>query len=288
MPALSLLAKSTSGAAEIIANATKEGCAALAVVSSHGGEHDVYIQALLLLVMITVCINLHRWLHHINFKHLGETAIYLIMGFVVSAGWTSLSYDPGNSAIQLNSHFFSLVLLPPIIFEGGFSLQRKSFFQNIIPILGLSLIGAFYSTFVTSALMYGFSRLIGETGWTVIESLVFGALISSTDPVTVLSLLPATVDKRMYMLIFGESALNDAVSIILYRFFTSLQTEADHFGVSTFFISVLASFGVFLGSFIVGVAVALIFGTCLFVVSSCRILIVFHGVKLSFYYSYYN
>ncbi|KAI8905969.1 Sodium/hydrogen exchanger family-domain-containing protein [Gorgonomyces haynaldii] len=222
-------------------------------------EHGIYVQALLLLVMITSAINLHHYLHYKNFKYLSESALYVLMGFIVSAGWTSISYDPGNSAIQLNSHFFSLVLLPPIIFEGGYNLQRAAFFQNIVPILGLALVGAFYSTFVTSFLMYIFSRLLTDEGWSVIECLVFGSLISSTDPVTVLSLLPSNVDRRLYMIIFGESALNDAVSIILYRFFTGLQADADNLGILPFFLSVLASFGVFLGSFLVGAIVALVF-----------------------------
>ena len=101
--------------------------------------------------------------------------------------------------------------------------------------------------------------MISDTNWTFIESLVFGALISSTDPVTVLSLLPSNVDKRLYMLIFGESALNDAVAIILYRFFTGLQGESGDLGPLPFLVSVLASFGVFLGSFCVGVVMAMIF-----------------------------
>ncbi|KAJ1334417.1 sodium/hydrogen exchanger 3 [Batrachochytrium salamandrivorans] len=223
------------------------------------GEHDLFIRVLLMLFMITAALNLAHFLKHQNFTYLGESAVYIILGLLVSAGWTSMSYDPGNTAIQLNSEFFSLVLLPPIIFEGGFNLQRKSFFSNIIPILSLALFGAFFSTFVSSAIMWGFSQLIMDNGWTVIESLVFGALISSTDPVTVLSLLPSTVDRRLYMLIFGESALNDAVAIILYRFFVGLQAEASVLGVLPFFISVLASFGVFMGSFCVGVVIALIF-----------------------------
>jgi sodium/hydrogen exchanger 8 len=104
--------------------------------------------------------------------------------------------------------------------------------------------------------MYGFSAAI-DGKLTFISSLVFGSLISSTDPVTVLSLLPSNVDKKLYMLIFGESALNDAVSIILYRFFTSL-TEAD-LEFSSFVISVFVSAGVFLGSFLVGTIMALIY-----------------------------
>jgi NhaP-type Na+/H+ or K+/H+ antiporter len=131
------------------------------------------------------------------------------------------------------------------------------FFSNILPILGLAILGGFYSTFVIAILMYLFSRILSETGWSFIESLVFGALISSTDPVTVLSLLPADVDKRLYMFIFGESALNDAVAIILYRFFVGLQADADNLSILPFLLSFLASVGVFIGSFLVGIAMAL-------------------------------
>ena len=59
------------------------------------------------------------------------------------------------------------------------------------------------------------------------------------------------------MLIFGESALNDAVAIILYRFFTGINP--DDIAASTFFVSVVASFGVFIGSFLVGVIPAMLF-----------------------------
>lgn len=143
--------------------------------------------------------------------------------------------------------------------KGGFSIHRSMFFQNIVPIVGLAMFGGFFSTFVISILMYFFSRILTDQGWSFIESLVFGSLISSTDPVTVLSLLPDNVDKRLYMFIFGESALNDAVSIILYRFFVGLQAQSDNLGIWPFILSFLASAGVFLGSFMVGIAMALIF-----------------------------
>jgi sodium/hydrogen exchanger 8 len=123
-------------------------------------------------------------------------------------------------------------------------------------ILSLAFLGALYSTFITSLLMWGFSQAIdGQLSF--ISALVFGSLISSTDPVTVLALLPPDCDRRLYMLIFGESALNDAVAIILYRFFTSLS-EAD-LSAAPFFLSVVVSVGVFIGSVIVGVGMALIF-----------------------------
>lgn len=150
-----------------------------------------------------------------------------------------------------------MVLLPPIIFEGGFTLQRITFFKNVMTILSLAFIGGFYSTFVVSTIMYFLSKFVMPLSF--LESLVFGSLISSTDPVTVLSLLPSNVDRRLYMLIFGESALNDAVAIILYRLFTSFADPKMRVGATPIIMSILASAGVFVGSFLVGVVLGLLF-----------------------------
>ncbi|KAJ3288556.1 hypothetical protein HK104_008102 [Borealophlyctis nickersoniae] len=218
--------------------------------------HMLFIRAVLMLSLILIAMNINVFLKKRQFHYLSETSVYILLGVIVAMGWTAISYDEQNTAIQLNSKFFYMVLLPPIIFEGGFTLQRISFFQNILTIISLAFIGALFSTFVTSVLMYFFSKLF--TPWSFIESLVFGSLISSTDPVTVLSLLPSSVDRRLYMLIFGESALNDAVSIILYRFFTGLADPKMRLGVGPFLLSVVASAGVFLGSFLVGVVFGLV------------------------------
>ena len=51
-----------------------------------------------------------------------------------------------------------------------------------------------------------------------LHSLVFGALVSATDPVTVLALFQELgVNIDLYSLVFGESVLNDAVAIVTYR-----------------------------------------------------------------------
>lgn len=53
---------------------------------------------------------------------------------------------------------------------------------------------------------------------TFIDSLLFGALISATDPVTILAIFSDLhVDVNLYALVFGESVLNDAVAIVLTR-----------------------------------------------------------------------
>ena len=55
-------------------------------------------------------------------------------------------------------------------------------------------------------------------GDNIVYSLLFGSLISATDPVTVLAIFhDLHVDVDLYSLVFGESVMNDAVAIVLYR-----------------------------------------------------------------------
>lgn len=55
-------------------------------------------------------------------------------------------------------------------------------------------------------------------GFTLIECLTFGSTLSATDPVTILAIFNQyKVDPKLYTVIFGESLLNDAVSIVMYE-----------------------------------------------------------------------
>ncbi|RYR12191.1 hypothetical protein Ahy_B04g069729 isoform F [Arachis hypogaea] len=59
-----------------------------------------------------------------------------------------------------------------------------------------------------------------------VECLMFGALISATDPVTVLSIFQELgTDVNLYALVFGESVLNDAMAISLYRTMSLVKTH---------------------------------------------------------------
>ena len=65
----------------------------------------------------------------------------------------------------------------------------------------------------------GFLVLIGlVTALSITHALVFGALVSATDPVTVLAVFQALgVKVDLFSMVFGESVLNDAVAIVLSR-----------------------------------------------------------------------
>jgi sodium/hydrogen exchanger 8 len=89
------------------------------------------------------------------------------------------------------------------------------------------------------------------------ESVMFGALISATDPVSVLAIFQELgTDVNLYALVFGESVLNDAVAISLYRTLMSVRQHplADH-SLTT---AVWSFLELFIGSLSTGVAVALI------------------------------
>ncbi|EFN62486.1 Sodium/hydrogen exchanger 7 [Camponotus floridanus] len=161
-----------------------------------------------------------------------------------------------DSEIDLKATFdpeiFFNIILPPIIFHAGYSLKRRYFFRNLGAILMYALIGTSISAFVIGALMYAFVQLIPHlsTSFTFLDTLYFGALISPTDPLTIISIFnDLHVDVNLYALVFGESVLNDAVAIVLSG---SIQNYAERYqsgsgGFET--VAFFQAFGDFVGIF---------------------------------------
>ena len=134
-----------------------------------------------------------------------------------------LSFDP---------EFFFIFLLPPIIFNTGLRMGPL-FFRHITPIIMFAILGTAISAVATALILYAFVKMGLSGGFepTFAELLTFGALISSTDPVSTLSVFQVKrVDPRLFYLCFGESVLNDALAIVLfYSFgkFVSINEEND-------------------------------------------------------------
>jgi NhaP-type Na+/H+ or K+/H+ antiporter len=125
-----------------------------------------------------------------------------------------------NTIISFQSNVFFMALLPPILFNSGYQLQRELFYRHIKPITLFAALGTIISGFATGFALYGVKLLgwFGDFDPTLLELLTFGALIAATDSVSVLGVLQAkSVDPHLFSLVFGESALNDAVAIVLFR-----------------------------------------------------------------------
>lgn len=105
--------------------------------------------------------------------------------------------------------FFNIIL-PPIIFYAGYSLKRKYFFRNLGTILTFAIIGTTLSALLIGGLMYSVVQLMSNrASFTFLDTLYFGALISPTDPLTILAIFSEkNVDVNLYALVFGESVLS--------------------------------------------------------------------------------
>ncbi|XP_052337810.1 sodium/hydrogen exchanger 8 isoform X3 [Oncorhynchus keta] len=113
-------------------------------------------------------------------------------------------------------NMFFLLLLPPIIFESGYSLHKGNFFQNIGSITLFAVIGTAISAFIVGGGIYFLGQADVIYKMSMTDSFAFGSLISAVDPVATIAIFNAlNVDPVLNMLVFGESILNDAVSIVL-------------------------------------------------------------------------
>ena len=105
------------------------------------------------------------------------------------------------------------------------TVYRKDFFENIGAITLYAMVGTIISTFVVGLLTFYMAKqgLIKDIDKeNPMEALLFGALISAVDPVATLSIMgnaDLQVNPLLYSLVFGESVLNDAIAVVLFKTF---------------------------------------------------------------------
>jgi solute carrier family 9 (sodium/hydrogen exchanger), member 8 len=189
----------------------------------------------------------------------------MLLGMIVGGIASLVATDTELKELQFQPELFFFLLLPPIIFEAGYTLKRKRFFRNFGTILAFAIVGTLISTFIIGFLTYlaAVQGLVPEISTSSpLQALMFGALISAVDPVATLAIMGSPelqCDKLLYSLVFGESVLNDAVAIVLFKTFeqlaegqAQLSSVGDYFGILGVFL------GISLGSVLVGVATGLL------------------------------
>eukprot|EP00057_Strongylocentrotus_purpuratus_P020129 XP_011674603.1 PREDICTED: sodium/hydrogen exchanger 9 [Strongylocentrotus purpuratus] len=197
---------------------------------------------------------------HLTYEDFGEhtaNVTFLYIRDSVVGQVQARSRDFG-AKLQFDPEIFFNILLPPIIFYAGYSLKRRHFFRNLGSILTFAFAGTAISFLVVGGIMYLFVIVImKETRVTSQDCFLFGALISATDPVTVIAVFQDLhVDVDMFILVFGESVLNDAVAIVLTRTVEEFSDTA--FTAGGFFRSLGLFAGIFMGSFAMGAAMGII------------------------------
>ncbi|KAG8908231.1 monovalent cation:H+ antiporter, CPA1 (nhx1) [Tulasnella sp. 403] len=188
-----------------------------------------------------------------------ETVLSIFFGMLVGL-IVRLASPSGHGIIRdmltfKHTLFFNL-LLPPIILNSGYELKQENFFRNFGSILTFAFVGTFISAVGIGVLVYLYSFLsLEKLHVTLIECLIFGSTLSATDPVTILAIFNQyKVDPKLYSVIFGESILNDAVSIIMY------ETLSQFHGTEIYISSLFHGTGIFLFSFCSSLALGVSFG----------------------------
>uniref|UniRef100_A0A1I7W394 Sodium/hydrogen exchanger n=1 Tax=Loa loa TaxID=7209 RepID=A0A1I7W394_LOALO len=148
--------------------------------------------------------------------------------------------------MYLKPDWFFLYLLPPIALDAGYFMPNKDFFRNIGTIMTYAVVGTLWNVFAIGMTLY-FLHDYFKVHTSLIELLLFSTLISAVDPVAVLCVFEEIhVNQLLYICVFGESLLNDAVTIVLYQTFNAMVdagslTGADYAtAASSFFV---VSFG---------------------------------------------
>jgi len=138
------------------------------------------------------------------------TVVLVVVGFL--AGW--LGESVGFEAPLEGERFEEVVVflfLPVLVFEAAIGLSVRAFFRNLTPILVLAIVAL-----VVSAALVGIALNVALE-IPIAAALLFGALISATDPVAVVAVFRELgVPERLLTVVEGESMLNDGVAIVLF------------------------------------------------------------------------
>jgi sodium/hydrogen exchanger 8 len=155
-------------------------------------------------------------------RFLPESIAFLLIGFFVGLVLFIVKKINPEVELQYQERFdpnpFFLLLLPPIIFESGYSLHKGNFFKNIGSIVIFAVLGTAISAIIVGGGLFSLSKIGVVYELNFIQSFTFGALISAVDPVATLAIFHALeVNPTLNMLVFGESVLNDAVAIVMTK-----------------------------------------------------------------------
>lgn len=151
-------------------------------------------------------------------------------------------------------------MLPFLILGAGYNMKRRRFFRNLGPILMLGLGGTMIAFIVIGLLTYVWSEagLIvkdGKTSYiTLQEALLVGATLSATDVVCTLALVKEKNTPRLHSILFGESASNDAIAILLLASLDKVKIEEISAG------SVFTFIGEFIYNLVTSTLLGIIFG----------------------------
>jgi sodium/hydrogen exchanger 3 len=196
---------------------------------------------------------------------LPESCILIIFGAII--GGLLLLIDPERKSAKFTPYLFFNVLLPPIIMDSSFAIYNKDFGKNFPTILIFAVAGTIFNIFAIGGGLIlvdvagGFQDIQQQFNATLsnntLSVLTFTSLISAVDPVAVLAIFQEIgVKVSLYFLVFGESLLNDGVTIVVYNTMVALSTGTPD--LTDYIKAFFSFFTVVFGGLLVGIAMGFI------------------------------
>uniref|UniRef100_A0A674N583 Sodium/hydrogen exchanger n=1 Tax=Takifugu rubripes TaxID=31033 RepID=A0A674N583_TAKRU len=190
-----------------------------------------------------------------------ESCLLIVVGLLVG-GLIELAGEKVPPV--LDSRLFFLCLLPPIILDAGYFLPIRPFMENLGTILMFAVVGTLWNAFFIGGLLYAVCQIQLDNPsplhqLELLPCLLFGSIVSAVDPVAVLAVFEEIhINELLHILVFGESLLNDAVTVVLYHLFEEFSggdvTVMDGFlGIISFLV---VAFGGILVGAIYGILAA--------------------------------
>lgn len=224
-------------------------------MSHEGAEAILGVGLSIFTLQLVLCVFATYILVQNQMLFLPSCIAYVLLGILVgsivriSGAANALGFSVPNQ-----EQFFTFIL-PPILLEAGYSLNKRDFYAEGLGILVLAIPGTFLSAIAFGLGIY----LTGVLGLSYFfsfwEAMTFGALLSAVDPVATIAIFSALkVNKTLHFLVFGESVLNDAVAIVLYRTFSRLVGYSSTNWYAPFFKFIY----IFVGSAVIGFTLAAI------------------------------
>lgn len=182
------------------------------------------------------------------------TVLLVLLGMLVDQVSPYFAVAEQISRFHITPDIVFFLFLPALIFESALSLDARALLLNIIPILVLAIPGMLVSCF-----------LVGTGVWYSLQihfmsALLFGALISATDPVAVIELFRELgAPRRLTVLVEGESLMNDATAIVLFHLLLALIVKGE-FSAAAANDAVIDFFRVFGGGILVGALIGTLVG----------------------------
>lgn len=139
----------------------------------------------------------------------------------------AFAFFPNFVGIDFSPELILGLLIPPLLFEATLHLPWHRLKADLVPVLLFAIGGTLLGTFAVGWIVWA---LVGIP-W--LAAVAFGALISATDPVAVIAFFKSLgVDKRLSVLVEGESLFNDAVAFVAFTLAVEAAAPNTSFGLS--------------------------------------------------------